>query len=271
MKNNAWLEDKEFIQKSTFDDKYYFEILGKHVSNYIKNVPIPVLTTYDSVNKRIYFSVGSLSKSWEIDVDVSYRDYITIVNRWLCQFFPKYEINKKVERLLTEYEIAKMRDEAIKNGETFNINDAMKQTKEVEVIEKGIIEKITLTSDEFILNLNEDKFVMVSGTRYEPLPLSKFLKTIRTLKTDEEKAEFIEKNSTMVKKMGEPLKKIPIAYQGKQMLNFFIINWQDLCKEEMVRIEPMEYEWGNFIVKFESETIRADCIKYYEEMRLKNE
>jgi hypothetical protein len=271
MKNNAWLENKEFIQKSTFEDKYYFEILGKHISNYIKNAPIPIVATYDSVNKRIYFTVGSLSKSWEIDIDVSYRDYLTIVNRWLYQFFPKYTIDKQREVSLSEQEIIELRDKALKEDKQFDINKALTLKKVETYKETGIIEKITLTSDEFIFNLNDEKYVHVSGTRLNPLPLSKFLKTIRKIEGDSEKMEFIEENSTLVKKMGNSLNKIHITYQGKQMLNFFIINYPDLYNKELVRVEPLEYEWNNFHIKFESDTLRTDCIKYYEEMRLKNE
>lgn len=266
---NSWLEDSEYIQNSTFEDKYYFETLCKHISNYVKNVPMPVVTSYDSVNKRIYFTVGNISKSWEIDIDVSYRDYITIVNRWLYQFFPQYVIEIEKEVSLTEEEIAHLRDDAIKNNEKFNINDALEMKKSVLVTESGAIEKITLTSDEFIFNKGDIKYVMMSGTKYDILPLSKFLKTVRTLETDLEKRNYIINYSTTVKRMGNLLHKISIAYQGKQMINFFIINYFDLHLDELIRIEPLQYKWGNFVIKFESETLRLDCVKCYEEMKFK--
>jgi hypothetical protein len=44
---NKWLESSEFINSTSFYDKYYLESLCHHLSNFIKNVPVPLLVDYN--------------------------------------------------------------------------------------------------------------------------------------------------------------------------------------------------------------------------------
>lgn len=256
-KANFWLEDSEFIGKSNFPDKYYLESLGKHISNYLKNAPIPVLTTYDPQNKRIYFSVGNEKKGFTLNTELSYYDYITIVKRWLTNFYPQYFLEYEIDVPLSDDEIYQ------KVREGINLNDAIQMTKKQNFKEKGIIEKIQLTADEFILNINGQSQLRLSGTPQNPVSLSFFLKQIKNIKDQKEKKEYIFSNSLEIKPLSSNKKEIPINYQGHQLYNFFVVNFQDLISEPLKEIEPFIYSWGRFRIKFESKSLLSDCLTYY--------
>lgn len=195
---NEWLNNEhEFITKCNFTDKYYLKELGKRLSYFLKGIPIPVVSTYDPTHYKIYFTVGNDKKGFSIDIDISYFDFITIVKRWLINFFPQYEVEKETIVDYTENEILEMRNEAIKLNLKFDTNELLNTPKKVIKIEKGIIEKIMLKSDEFIFNINGNKFVRISGTQNNLLPLSIFLKEVRYIpfqvikdKLDSEEIEY---------------------------------------------------------------------------------
>jgi len=182
LKANEWLENKEdFIIKSNFDDKYYLITLARHILNFLRNAPIPILSSYDPVHKSIWFSVGNNSKGFEIDTNVAYFDYLTIIKRWLIQFYPHYELDHIIEEELSVDEVVELKKQATERGELFDVQDALLMKKKKIVKETGIIEKITLKSDEFIFNHDGKKFIRLSGTRYNILPLSTFLENIRSI------------------------------------------------------------------------------------------
>ena len=79
MKPNEWLTDQKFLQNVEFYDKYYFNSLCLYIDNFIKNVPIPCITSWDYKYEQIYFTVGQESKPFKVDVNIAYRDYITLV------------------------------------------------------------------------------------------------------------------------------------------------------------------------------------------------
>jgi hypothetical protein len=263
-KINWWLTDQEFLSKSNFPDLYYFETLCNYVANMVKNIPIPVCTSYDTKNKAIYFSVGKIKKGFKIDTNITYYDYLTIVKRWLIKFYPKYEIEREIERELTEDEMT----EKAKQG--MNLNDIIQFRKKEVIKEIGYIEKITMLKDEFILNVNGERQVRFSGSAMSPMSLSTFMDKLKLLQNNKKKYEFIMQNSLLIKKLYTSDKQeISIVYSGKQMLNFFIINYPDLQKEDLVELQPFLYKWGIFKIKFESMSLKNDCLNYYNEQKAK--
>lgn len=267
-KSNWWLEDSDFLKKSNFHDLYYLETVCRYISNMIKNIPIPVLTTYDPKSKGIYFSVGKIKKGFPLQVDISYYDYVTLVKRWLSQFFPSYEIEYEKEEEYSDDEIWKIVKE-----EKIKLNDALMLRKKIKVKEKGVIEKETRSQDEFILNVNGNRQIRITGTAYLPMSLSTFMSELKSITDSKEKRNFILDNSTFVKHLDDNKQELNIAYSGKQLLNFFKINFEDLMNEELIEIEPFIYKWGKFKIKFESLSLKNDCLEFYnkEMNRIKKE
>ena len=98
MKINKWLEDEDFISKMKFVDKYYLETLCFKVAAFLKNIPVPVCSTWDAKNKSIYFSIGDNKHYVSVDVNIAYHDYITLIDKWTRQFYPQYKVEVKIGR-----------------------------------------------------------------------------------------------------------------------------------------------------------------------------
>jgi len=254
---NKWLEDSEFIYSTNFEDKYYLESLCHHLSNFIKNVPVPVLCDYSTRFKSIYFSVGEDKTNFPLTIDVSYYDYITLVKRWLYQFYPRYEV--LVDSELDDDEILKLVRE-----QGYNLNDALLERKKVSEI--GVIEKEIRKEDQFIINIEGVKTVRITGNK-KPLLLKDFMKELRGIKDQQERKNYILDNSREFSTVAIYDKIVRINYQGKQLLNFFIINFPDLKDYDLKEVEPFMYEWKNYVIKFSSLSLKQDCLKYYQEMK----
>jgi hypothetical protein len=268
-KINWWLEDTDFLHLTNFDYIYYLETLCKHISNLIKNIPIPVLTSYDPKNKAIYFSVGSNKERILLDTNIAYFDYLTLVKRYLYQFFPKYEIDYEIERALTEDEIVELIKEKKNKNEKIDYNDILLIKKKEILHEAGIIEKITMMKDEFVLNINSKRQIRMSGTTSMPMSLSTFMDKLKVISNDQKKYNFIFTNSEFVKELREDVQDINITYSGKQMINFFTINFKDLRMFPLEKIDNFLYKWNKFKIKFESISLRDDCLKIYEKAKEK--
>jgi len=264
-KLNDWLTDIEFIQNSSFSDKYYFEALGKYLTHYLKIIPVPVVTIWMDNEKRIKFSIGDNVKEFKIDSDISYLDYIVLVDRWLSDFFPQYNITLEINRKLTEDEIIELREEAIKNNKKFDLNDALNQTKPHQFIEKGIITRIYMTNDEFTFVENDKTFIKMST-----IPLSIFLKKLRNIENDEDKKNFILQNSVELRTFTEDNNPTIISYSGKKMINFFLINYIDLKDKPLKSIKENKgtYRWGRFLIKFDNYTLEKECLEIYNKKRI---
>jgi hypothetical protein len=265
-KSNFWLEDQEFISKMNFYDKFYITNLCEHISNFLKTIPIPIMSTWDPKNCGIYFHLGKIKKFFEIDVNISYWDYTTLVKRWLRQFFPQYKVIDEVETELSDVEILEM----IRKG--IDKNDALLLTKKVNKEDFGIISKINMTGDQFVLERNDQEYIRVSGMMKKLLPLSLFLKQIRQIKNDRDKRDFIFKNSEEIKKINKNEKsKIVIEYKDNMMFNFFTINYPDLKNTNIEKISTHLYYWGRFQIVFNSDNVERECIKYVTEKRIEDE
>lgn len=258
MRPNEWLEDEEFIARVDFHDLEYFKSLAKNVANYLKTIPIPVLSTWDPVHKNIYFLIGNEKKFFRVETDISYRDYITLVHRWTRTFFPTYEVETEGEDSLTEEEII----EEMKNDSKADLNELLLRKKYSKRIEKGTITKIRITNDEFHLMVNNNEYVRLSGTMNNPMSLSIFLKHFRELKTDKEKRDFIFKNSEESRIVPNHRKEMIIEYENTMMLNFFVIQYTDLKNIDIIQDNEGFYTWGRYKIKFSSALTKEECFKY---------
>lgn len=253
---NKWLEDSVYINSRNFEDKYYLESLCHHLSNFIKNVPIPVLCDYSERFKSIYFSVGEEKNSFPLTIDISYYDYITLVKRWLYQFYPRYEV--LVDSELDDNEILKLVRE-----QGYNLNDALLERKKVPEI--GVIEKEIRKEDQFIINVNGRKTIRITGNK-KPLLLKDFMKELRNIKDQDERKSYILDNSRELSVVTNYEKVVKINYQGKQLLHFIEINFPDLKNFELKEIEPFVYGWNFYQIKFSSLSLKQDCLKLYQDL-----
>ena len=261
MKSNEWLTNNDFLQKVEFKNKYYFQSLCIYIDNFIKNIPIPVITTWDYKYQQIYFTVGQESKSFKIDVNIAYRDYITLVRRWIEQFYPKYEIEVEGEIILEdEKEIL----DRVKKG--MKLNDAI--CKKGKVKETGIIEKVFFMEDKFIVNINGNRFLRMCGTEETVCPISKFLPELRKIKGDVNKKKYIFENSIEIREIEKKQEIWEINYFGFQMKNFVEINYSDLKKEEFKQLDVRKWQWGNYILNIETNILENDIIEFLKKKKI---
>ena len=166
---NWWLTDDSFLSRVIFHDKYYFQSLCLHISNFVKNIPIPAITTWDYKYSQIYFIVGQEKKSFVVDVNISYEDYIFMVEEWLKQFYPQYRVKTIKEVNYSDKEILD-----IVEKEDIGLNEALLRKKITSVIENGMIERAYFKGtpeDTFKFNVNGDLSLRMSGTIENPYPL----------------------------------------------------------------------------------------------------
>lgn len=257
MKPNDWLSDNEFLQKVKFYDKYYLLSLCVYIDNFIKNIPIPCITTWDYRHEQIYFSVGQESKPFKVDINIAYRDYVTLVQRWLQQFYPKYEVEIEKDIPLPDNEIWKI---VKKDG--IRLDDAILITKKIKEKEIGIIEKVFFKEDKFILNVNNNRFLMMSGTNDFICPISTFLPVLRNITDDKEKKNYILNNSKELKLLEKKEDIIEINYPGFQMKNFVEINYSDLKDEDFRKIDVRKWKWKNYILNIETNMLESDILEF---------
>jgi hypothetical protein len=271
MKANKWLENTEFIEKIKFKDSYYLETLLFKIAAFIKNAPVPIISSWDNDHKSIYLSIGDNKQFFQLDTNIAYYDMITLMKRWCSQFYPQYtiEVEKQVE--YTDEEI--VNDLVGKQG--MNLNDAILARKTIKYIERGIIEKVFFgdneNRDRFILNINGDRQVRLAGNISNGIimPIGEFMEGIRKFSKEKEKytqqdvKDYIEQNSKYIsdlKNKGEVL----ITYKGMQMLNFIKINFVDLYPDyELEQQEDFVYTWGRFKLIFDSKSLIRDCLESY--------
>jgi hypothetical protein len=258
MKANQWLENKEFLERVDFFNLEYFTSLCSYVASYLRSVPIPVLSTWDPVHKNIYFIVGKDKRYFKVDVDLSYWDYITLVNRWLSKYFPSYEVKYEKEISLTEDEIINR----IKANPKNNLNDLLLVKEKALVKEKGVIYKIKITEDKFFINIDGQEFLRMSGTFENPMSLTIFLKLLKEIKDGQERKDFIFTNSEELKSLSTSRKEVLVQYTGKMMLNFFVTQFNDLKKEEITQYPDGSFCWGKFRIIFNSSLTKEECFSY---------
>lgn len=255
---NNWLVDSEYIKKLPFIDTYYLESLCYAINSFLKNTPIPIIAklskTFD-VDNSIVFYIGEINKYFKVSVDYSYFDFTTLVKQWAYDYYPKYTVDYDIEVPYSDDEIHKM----VKEG--MDMNDAIAMRKKQKFTEIGVIEKIILKEDRFILLKNDKRYIYISGTIQKPIPLSVFKKNLFLIKDDVERKKYIDENSTMISECNKN-EDVIIDHQGKQMLNFFKINEETLNKYPMQNISSFVWRCGKFVIKFSSQSLMNDCMKY---------
>jgi len=267
LKINEWLITKEFLARAEVPNRLYFEELCEHVYEYLKNTPVPVLSTFDPKNLRIYFTVGHDYKNWWIiNEDYAFADMITLMRRWVKNFYPSYQVDYEDEVPLSEDEVwVKVREEGVK------LEDALEMKKKVSVIETGVVGEITLSKDEFEFTKNRKKTLRVSGTLDNPLPLHKFIKYIRFIKDGREMRDYIFKNSLEIQEFPDKEDDVIIEYKDKKLKNFFIVNFPNLVMKQLYPIVDGDYKhywrWGKYVIQFNSHYVQDECLEYVEEKR----
>jgi hypothetical protein len=271
MKANKWLENTDFLEKIKFKDAYYLETLLFKIAAFIKNAPVPIISSWDNDHKSIYLSIGDNKQFFQLDTNVAYYDMITLMKRWCSQFYPQYEIEVEKQVEYTDEEI--VNDLVGKQG--MNLNDAILARKTIKYIERGIIEKVFFgdneNRDKFILNINEVRQIRLAGNISNSviMPIGEFMEGIRKFSKDKQSytqqdvKDYIEHNSKYIsdlKNKGEVL----ITYKGMQMLNFIKINFVDLYPDyELEQQEDFVYTWGKFKLIFDSKSLIRDCLESY--------
>ena len=268
MKPNEWLTNDEFLAKLIFYDKYYITTLTRHLSDFLKNIPVSVITTWDVKHNQIYFTIGDIKQPFKVDVDVSYWDFLYQVENWLIQFYPQYDVVIKEERDITEEEILDMKQQHLLQNKEFDLNEALNMKIEYNRPELGVITKIFMLKDEFVINVNNEQTLRRSGSLVKPLPLSELLRTLRRTEGSEVIRDYIFKNSVHIRTI-EPETTKEICYPGKQMLSFCKLHFNELKEFELENLERLEYKWENYYIKFESELLRNDFVDLYKELRSK--
>jgi hypothetical protein len=259
LKANEWLESDAFIAKMDYPNKDFVKSLTRVIASFVWEAPVPILTTWDPLHKRIYFSIGTDKRYFELDENVDNYDYIVNVSRWAYKYFPYYELDEEKEVELSDDEILAKVQKGV------NLDDAILLRKKIQIKERGTLVKVDLGNDQFVLDINGDGFVRISGTLNNPKTLSIFLKELRLIQDNKERKNFIFQNSVELKKLPEkPI--IKIAHQKNKMINFFIIHYPDLKHEPIIKNEEtlnnLEYKWGRFLIRFEDNELRDYCMNY---------
>lgn len=262
LRPNEWMINEQFLSKIDYHNKYYIESLGKILYSYIETIPIPVISTWDPLNKRIYILVGQEKRFFEVDENISYFDFTFLVDSWLKKFFPKFCIEEECKIPLDDNEII----EKVKNG--MSLDDALLERKDAKIKDIGVITKIQITNDEFYFNRNGNEHIRITGSLDNLIPLSVFLKTLREIKNDIEKRDFILNNSRELKSVSNNKAQIIVDYPEMMMMNFFIIRYETMKKIPLLRITEKLYEWKHFKITFKSEGNERDCIRYLKQKRL---
>jgi hypothetical protein len=261
--SNAWLESQEFLKKTGFQDLFYLESLCYHIASFLKNVPLPVVTSHDiGFTNSIFFVVGDKIKNgFKIDTNIAPYDYITLVKRWLYQYYPKYSYKYDEQVPYSDEEIIALH----KQGQ--DLNDLLQLRKSVQKVEIGIIEKEMRVKDQFILNRNGIRELWLTGSLKDPMTLTEFKDTLLRISDDVERRLFIFAHARPIQVLDASTKDINVNYIGYQMLNFFKINYDDLKQYEVKEVVPFVYRWGRFVCKFDSRSLMLECLNYIEKRK----
>ena len=273
MKFNEWLISTNFVAQISYENKMYMNKLFKRVYDLLKELPVPIISSYDPKQNQIYFMFVTHKKSFTIDEDINIEDYVTLVKRWAIQFFPTYTISTKEWVPLSSDEVF----EKVKKDK-IPIEEAVDLKKEVDIIEIGVIESIYLTDDLFRININDKFYIKKSHV----MRLSDFKGKLKNITNDQEKRDFIFENSIEVKDEGlleiifskapyfKNMENRVIKFKGKKMFNFFSINYPTLKGVSIEKLSELVYQWGQYKIYFENEEMELDCLEYLQQKRDKD-
>jgi hypothetical protein len=216
------LEDKSFIQEFDFENKEYLETLLKKLKNFLNHLPVPYSFDFDFNNNVLILRIGGNKKNFKIDMNIYYADFLTLIKKWIIQFYPQYYVDE----------------------------------------EYGVILKIFFQTNTFLFFNNGIKELRYTGKRNKLLSLSQFLKTIRKIEDKTELKEYIFEESTLVKTIDNSTQKIFINYPYEMMKNFFKINFDDLKAFPITKTEDTFYYIGKYVINFNDKLSETECIEY---------
>ena len=255
-KYNRWLRDSETLEQTDFADKYYLIELCNKVSNFLQSCPVHVICPHKRPKNHLIFRIGSIRNfALPIHTDIAHEDFLTLLDQELRPFYPQYVIKVQKERKLTTEEIA----ELVKTRQFKSVPETFEETIAEETTEIGIIERIVLLNDEFILSVNGVKTLRVSGNAKAAILLSDFLKELRNLEDSGDKKNFIFNNSLEIRKLPEP-GKVVLSHSGKKLYNFFKINLPLLADKTIIQIDSDLFEWDRFQFSFKSKSLEEECL-----------
>lgn len=259
--NETFPFTRDTFRRSSFADQSYLFELYEEVKDFIYKCPTPIIVEWSEIGHKLIFRVGRNTKSFKVSSFVSPRDFITSVEFWLCTYYPKYYIEEQVNVPLTS-------DEKFKaiTQEDLSLEESLTKQNTISRVERGIILRIYLPDDKFTILVNGKKYIRLSGTVRKPMPLSVFLKELRSLYVANDKDEyfrrvkqFIEENSVITNSDVRD-KDIDITYTGKKLENFIHINKRQLCNAEIIDMSPNMVKIGVFTIIFESEEKKRETL-----------
>jgi hypothetical protein len=253
MSKNIWLTDESFLNSLGYYDSYYLRNLCDFLFAYLKKIPIPILTRY--VNKSIEIRIGEHFKVFPITTKIYPRDWITLVDNWLSQYFPRYLIKFKKNRFLTEEEtIHYLNTGKYTTDEVFEI-----QIEDL-VEEFGIIERMYKRKEEFRFTCNGITSIRhAGGSNKENLLVSEFIKKCNLLEKESLK-DYIMNHSRHVSYI-DTEKEVFVNHKGLQLINFFIVNKDYILVNQELVINSLTGKFGKFLIEFESLSHKVDCLK----------
>jgi hypothetical protein len=254
--SNNWLVDKNFLEtKIQHSDKNYLEILFNEIKDFLYKCPSPVVSEWIQEDHGITFYLGDNEHFIKINNEIAVRDYVTLIEKWSKKFYPKYTVTYTKDRGLTSDEVA----QGIKDN-VFTFDESFNRKITETVVEKGMIWRVFVPDDKFTLLINGKTTIRLAGTPSNPIPLSIFLKTIRKIKDYNEKRTFIFENS-LLDNDNVKEKIIDLPYTSKQLLNFFKINVDELCREELIDLGNEFFQCGKYRFTFKgNETVKDNCL-----------
>lgn len=261
MNSKNWFSNRDVIRSSSFSDKVYLNEVYEEVRDYVYKSPTPIVTEWDELTHSIIFKVGSHIQKFKVSPFIASKDYITQIEFWTSKFYPRYTIEfYKTTPVDIEEKISAITDKGL------SLDESLEMYKKEKYIERGIISRVFLPEDKFTIIVNGKKYVRLSGTIFNPIPLSSFLKELRKIyynkkdnNVSQEIKDYIEKNSTLENKDVRE-KEIEITYTGKRLKNFFIINRKELSESDINYISPTIIKIGRFLISFDSEDTKKEML-----------
>jgi len=257
-----WLSNRDTIRSSSFSDIPYLNELYEEVKDYIYKCPTPIVSEWDESKHQIIFKIGSNSKKFKVSPFISPKDFITQVELWAYRYYPRYDVELiKNIPLEIEEKISAIKDKGV------SLDESLEMYKQEKYSERAIISRVFLPDDKFTIIVNDKKYVRLSGTIFNPMPLSIFLKELRKIyslnkhsdQLSYEIKKFIDNNSTLENKDVKE-KEIEITYTGKRLRNFFIINRKELSLNPIVDVSSTIIKIGRFLISFDSEIVKDEML-----------
>lgn len=240
-KNNAWLKDPLFFENLEFHDKVYLREFFDILYSFVFKLPIPVLTTWDPIQKRVFISLGGNTiTSIYIKTDTAFYDYLVIIEKYLSKLYPSYTVETLVESTYSVDEIVEIMK---RDGATFD--EVFGKKKLTSLTETGVIDRVYF-NDNFRITVNDQ-----TQLRLAEVPISYFLKALRNIKNQKERKDYIFETSRFLKEL--ELASVNIDYNDDKLINFIIINKSEI-KTTPYR-SGSSIVWGKFLIKLPENTI----------------